>query len=125
MIMVGDKHCLLTGGRPNSPKILLPGEEWAEFQKNLPAKTIPRVVEENPQREWLDAIKNSTLPGSNFDYATKLVEMSLTGVLAQRFNTRIEYDAVNMKVTNHPELDVYVKEPVRKGWEYGENLWKI
>jgi len=48
--------------------------------------------------------------------------MSITGVLAQRFNTRIEYDAENMKVTNHPELDVYIKEPVRKGWEYGENL---
>ncbi len=26
MIMVGDKHCLMTGGRPNNPKILLPGE---------------------------------------------------------------------------------------------------
>ena len=124
MIMVGDKHCLMTGGRPNSPKILLPGEEWTEFQKNLPAQTIPRVFEENPQREWIEAIKNNTLPGSNFDYSTKLVEMSITGVLAQRFNTRIEYDAANMKVSNHPELDVYIKEPVRKGWEYGENLWK-
>jgi predicted dehydrogenase len=124
MIMVGDKHCLMTGGRPNTPKILLPGEEWAEFQKNLPAQTIPRVFEENPQREWIEAIKNDTLPGSNFDYSSKLVEMSITGVLAQRFNTRIEYDAENMKVSNHPELDVYIKEPVRKGWEYGENLWK-
>ena len=35
---------------------------------------------------------------------------------------KIKYDAVNMKVTNHPELDAYIKEPVRKGWEYGENL---
>ena len=66
--------------------------------------------------------KASTLPGSNFDYSAKLVEMSITGVLAQRFNTRIEYDAANMKVSNHPELDAYIKEPVRKGWEYGEKL---
>jgi len=123
MIMVGDKHCLMTGGRPNDPKILLPGEEWTEFQKNLPAQTIPRVFEENPQREWIEAIKNNTLPGSNFDYSAKLVEMSIIGVLAQRFNTRIEYDAANMKVSNHPELAVYIKEPVRKGWEYGEKLW--
>ena len=48
--------------------------------------------------------------------------MSLTGVLAQRFNTRIEYDAANMKVTNHPELDVYIKEPAREGFSYGENI---
>jgi hypothetical protein len=44
--------------------------------------------------------------------------------MAQRFNTRIEYDAENMKITNHPEFDIYVKEPVRRGWEYGEDLWK-
>jgi hypothetical protein len=124
MIMVGDKQCLMTGGRPNEPRLLMPDEEWKAFQNNLPAQTIPRVTEENPQREWIDAIKNGTLPGSNFDYATKLVEMSLTGVLAQRFNTRIEYDAANMKITNHPELDVFIKEPMREGFSYGEDLWK-
>jgi hypothetical protein len=37
---------------------------------------------------------------------------------------RLEYDAENMKIKNHPELDTYIKEPVRKGWEYGEDLWK-
>ena len=122
MIMVGDKQCLMTGGRPNDPRLLMKNEEWKEFLKNPPAQTIPRTFEENPQREWVEAIKNGTLPGSNFDYSTKLVEMSLTGVLAQRFNTRIEYDAKNMKVTNHPELDAYIKEPMRKGFSYGENL---
>jgi hypothetical protein len=43
---------------------------------------------------------------------------------AQLFNTRIEYDADNMKVTNHPEMDAYIKEPMRKGFSYGEKLWK-
>ncbi len=124
MIMVGDKHCLMTGGRPNNPKILVPDKDWDEFQKTLPAPTIPRTFEENPQREWVDAIKNNKLPGSNFDYSAGMVEMALIGVLAQRFDTRIEYDAAKMKVTNHPELDAYIKEPVRKGWEYGEKLWK-
>jgi predicted dehydrogenase len=122
MIMVGDKQCLVTGGRPNEPRLLMPMPEWEVYKKNLPSPTIPRVFEENPQREWIEAIKNSTVPGSNFDYATQLVEMALTGVLAQRFNTRIEYDAKNMKVTNHPELDAFIKEPVRNGWSYGENL---
>ena len=124
MIMVGDKQCLMTGGRPNQPQILMPPGEWEAFRNNLPAQTIPRTFEENPQREWLEAIKNGTMPGSNFDYATKLVEMALTGVLAQRFNARIEYDAEHMKVTNHPEMDAYIKEPVRKGFAYGEKLWK-
>lgn len=122
MIMVGDKNSLVTGGRPNDPRLLMPMPEWEAFKSKLPEKTIPRTFEENPQREWIEAIKNGKVPGSNFDYATQLVEMALTGVLAQRFNTRIEYDAKNMKVTNHPELDVFVKEPARKGFSFGENL---
>jgi hypothetical protein len=49
--------------------------------------------------------------------------MAAVGVLAQRFNTRIEYDEKNMKVTNHPDMDQYIKEPVREGWKYGEEVW--
>ncbi len=63
------------------------------------------------------------MPGSNFDYATRLTEMAAVGVLSQRFNTRIEYDDKNMKVTNHPDMDRYIKEPVRQGWSYGEEVW--
>ena len=44
-------------------------------------------------------------------------------VLAQRFGGRIEWDAKNMKVTNRPELNAFVREPVRSGWEMGADLW--
>ncbi len=124
MIMVGDKVSLMTGGRPNDAKLMLPEEELKHFTENMPAETIPRV-EGGPRAEWMAAIKGTgPMPGSNFEYSTRLTEMSLIGVMAQRFNTRIEYDAEIMKVTNHPEFDIYIKEPVRSGWEYGENLWK-
>ncbi len=123
MIMIGDKKTLITGGRPNDARLLVPEEEMKEFLKNAPAKTIPRVGEEKPVQEWIDAIKNNTLPGSNFDYSASLVEMAHVGVLAQRFGGIINYDAENMKATNRPELDVYIKEPMREGWVYGENLW--
>lgn len=123
MVMIGEKNTLMTGARPNNPKLLVPDEDWNSFLKNAPEKTIPRVAEEKPVEEWLDAIKNNTLPESNFNYAADLTEMALIGVLAQRFATRIKYDAKNMKITNHKELNRYIKEPVRKGWSYGEGLW--
>ena len=123
MVMIGDKKTLITGGRPNNPHLMVSDEEWNEFLKNAPEKTIPRVGEEQPQQEWIEAIKNNTLPGSNFDYAADLSELALVGVLAQRFASRIEYDAKNMKVTNRPDIDAYIKEPVRNGWAYGEDLW--
>ena len=123
MIMIGDKKTLYTGGRPNNPRLLMPDEEWEDFLKNAPDKTIPRVGEEKPVEEWVNAITNGTLPGSNFDYSANLTEMATIGVMAQRFGGKLAYDASNMKVTNRPELDAYVKEPVRDGWAYGENLW--
>lgn len=123
MIMIGEKKTLITGMRPNDPRLLVPKEEWEEFKKNPPAKTIPRILEEKPVQEWIAAIKSRTLPGSNFDYAASLVEMSQVGILAQRFGGEINYDAKTMKAVGRPELDIYIKEPARKGWSYGENLW--
>ena len=124
MIMIGSKASLFTDGRPDNPKLLIPEEDWNRFTKNLPPQTIPRV-KGGPVAEWLRAIKgDGPMPGSNFEYSARLTEMALLGVLAQRFNTRIEYDTVNMKVTNHPDFDVHIKEPVRKGWNYGDELWK-
>ncbi|MFK7981218.1 MAG: hypothetical protein AB8G86_14630 [Saprospiraceae bacterium] len=114
----------MTGGRPNKPQLLVSPEEWIAFQKTMPNQTIPRVGEEDPQGEWMNAIKgDGPMPGSTFDYGAALTEMALVGVLAQRFSTRIEYDAKNMTITNHPELQHYIKEPARQGWGYGAELW--
>ena len=123
MIMVGDKQNIITGGRPNNAQLMMPKEEWESWVANeMPEASIPRI-EEGPQKEFLDAVKGKgPLPGSNFNYAADLTEMSLLGVLAQRLNTRIEYDAANMKITNHDNMERYIKEPVRDGWSYGEDL---
>jgi hypothetical protein len=124
MIMIGEKQNIVTGGRPNNAHLMMPEDEWNDWVQNeMPEPTIPRV-EGGPQKEFLDAVKgDGPMPGSNFDYATELTEMAAIGVLAQRFNTRIEYDAQNMKVTNHEGMEKYIKEPVRDGWSYGEEVW--
>ncbi len=124
MLMLGSKRNLITGGRPNDPRLMVSDEEWLEFRKNLPEKTHARI-EGGPWAEWLDAIKgDGPMPGSNFDYSSDLTEMALLGVMAQRFGGRIEYDAKQMKVTNRPELNAYINEPAREGWRYGQNLWE-
>ncbi len=123
MIMIGEKQNIITGGRPNNAQLMMPKNEWESWVENeMPEATIPRI-EGGPQQEFLDAVKgNGPMPGSNFDYATELTEMSLIGVLAQRFNARIEYDAKNMRVTNHEGMERFIKEPVREGWSYGEEI---
>jgi predicted dehydrogenase len=123
MIMVGSKKSLMTGGRPNQPRLLVPEEEWQAFTQAIPKRTIPRVGEEQPQLEWINAIKGTgAMPGSNFNYAAELTEMAIVGVMAQRFNSKIEYDAANMKITNRADLNEFLKDPAREGWRYGEGL---
>ena len=124
MIMVGSKNSLITGGRPNNPKLLVSDEEWMEFKNNMPKKTIPRLKwgDETPVQEWIDAIKNNYLPESNFSYGADLTEMALLGTLSQRFNSKILYNSKKMEITNSSDINNFIKEPVRKGWEYGNSL---
>ncbi len=124
MLMVGEKLSVITGGRPNDARLIMPKDEWDDFKNGGWEQTIPRVPEQNPYKEFISAIRgDGPMVGSTFEYGAGLTEMALVGVLAQRFNKRIEFDAPNMKVTNHPELNAYVKEPVRDGWSFGEDLW--
>lgn len=123
MIMVGADKIVQTGGRPNDSHLVMSEDEKREFDKNFEGGTIPRIENQSPHKEWLKAIKGTgPMPGSDFEYATRLTEMALVGVLSQRFNRRIEFDEKNMKITNHPELNYYLKEDARDGWRYGENL---
>ncbi len=124
MIMVGEKQNIITGPRPNNAQLMMSKADWDNWVANeMPEATIPRV-EGGPQQEFLRAVKgDGPLPGSNFDYGADLPEMASLGVLSQRFNTRVEYDARAMKVTNNERLNHFIKEPVREGWSYGEDLW--
>ena len=119
--MLGSKGMIGCGTHAGPPAII-PDEVRENWQAKPPAESIPRVAG-GPFREWLRAIKQTgPEPGSNFDYSAKLTEIILIGVLAQRFKTRIEWDAKAGRITNHPELNAFVKEPVREGWSYGEQL---
>ena len=47
----------------------------------------------------------------------------------QRYHTIIQFpeqqfivDSENMQITNRPDVNEYIKEPVREGWSYGESL---
>ena len=78
-----------------------------------------------PFQEWLRAIKEEgPLPGSNFDYSARLTEMSLVGVMAQRTSQDIEWDAATMRVTNHPGMERIIRQPARRSWDFGAEVWR-
>lgn len=125
MAMIGSKETIYHSGmRPDSPK-LLPDSRMLELKSKLSELKKYPSVRGGPIKELFGSIKGTgPKVGSDFEYATQLTEVVLLGVLAQRTGMTIEWDAENMKVKEHPELDRLIKEPVRKGWEFGEDLWQ-
>lgn len=54
---------------------------------------------------------------SNFEYASKLTEITLLGVLSLRLGgEKIYWDKENMKAIGLPEAEQIIREPVRTGW---------
>lgn len=119
----GDKQTVFLDNRSNNPRLVSKEDMKAFKEGGYPPEKYPRV-KGGPVEEWIRACKNEgPEPGANFDYASPFTETYLLGVLAMRFGGRIEWDSKAMKITNRPELQAYVKEPVRQGWEYGDDLW--
>jgi len=50
--------------------------------------------------------------GTHFGYAGPLTEVCVLGNVAKRVDTRIEWDAEAMKVTNLAEANRYVRAPI-------------
>ena len=112
-----------TDSRSNNP-ILTNKEAHIAFKEaGYPEEKYPRVPSGNPIRELCECIRTDKEAGANFDYASPFTEVMLLGIIAANHGGILEWDSKQMRITNRPELNQYLKDPVRKGWEYGEDLW--
>jgi len=77
--------------------------------------------------EWLNACKAGDPLGAsgNFSYSGPFVESLLVGLVAVRAKTKIQWDAKNMKATNCPKADAWIRPTFRKGWDKGWDKIKI
>jgi len=115
-IFYGDKGIMWVSSHSGSAR-LLPEKRMQEMRASLPAKTIPRVIG-GPHVEWVNAIRQAGKCGSNFDYAGPLAEVALLGVAAVRARTRLDWDPVNARVTNHAWANAFIGPgyDYRPGW---------
>jgi hypothetical protein len=69
-------------------------------------------------KEWIEACKagKPSLAMSNFDYAGPLTEFVLLGNVAMRAGKKLEWDAANLKVTNYPDAERFLRREYRNGW---------
>jgi predicted dehydrogenase len=113
ILFIGEKGIITCAGWSGMPR-LLPRERHREYKR--PPKTLARV--EGHHADWIQACKGGTPACSNFEYASRLNEFVLLGNVALRTKKLLKWDGPNMKATNAPEADQYLKgEPYRAGWE--------
>lgn len=115
-LLVGDKGVLFSPNDYGEKYQLLPTDKFVDYK--APTPTLPRngKGDSGMKSEWIAAIKGGPPAMSNFNYAAMLTETILLGNVAMRVGKKMEWDGPNMKVTNCPEADQYIRPEFRKGW---------
>ncbi|MEO6526474.1 MAG: Gfo/Idh/MocA family oxidoreductase [Gemmatimonadaceae bacterium] len=114
-VFVGEKGFMTYETYGNNPKVY-PESLAAEADK-VP-KTFVRVVGSH-EANWCNACKGEGTASSPFDYAAKLTETMLLGIVALRAgqSKKILYDGAKMQVTNVPEANQWLTRQYRAGWQ--------
>jgi predicted dehydrogenase len=112
VIFKGSQGVLMCGVYGDSPR-LIPEPAMQAYQR--PPKTLPRVKGSH-EMDWVNAAKAGRQPGAHFGYSGPLTEICLLGNIAKRVDARIEWDAANLKITNLPDANRYVRAEYRQGW---------
>lgn len=77
--------------------------------------TIPDSI--GHHQEFLEAVRSGGPTTSNFEYGGTLTESVLLGNVSYRAGQKkLEWDAENLKATNLPEADAFIRREYRKGW---------
>jgi predicted dehydrogenase len=114
LLLVGEKGSFYSRNDYGAEHVLLPRDQFKEVKK--PEPTLPRT--KNHFGEWVEAMKEDKpdKPMSNFQYAGRLTETVLLGVVALKAGKPIEWDAEAMKARNCPEADHFIRRDYRRGY---------
>ena len=82
-----------------------------------PEPTIPSSI--GHHQEWIAACKSRGPTTCNFNYSGALTEAVLLGNVSYRAGKRwLEWDAENLRVTNCPEANEFIRREYRPGWTF-------
>jgi hypothetical protein len=111
MMFIGDKGKIIAGFR---------GEEPVLYSGNKIGQALEIKEVQTPQSrdsDWINSFKNNTQSAGSFIYTGPVTETILLGAVALRAGKKVEYDTINMKITNIPEANKYLSREYRSGWE--------
>lgn len=113
VVFKGDKGWLMAD---YGWRILMPRTDSDMTQYTSPK--AEDLIPKSPghHKEWIIGCKTGKPTLCNFDYSGALIEGNMLALAAYRVGKKLEWDEKNMKATNCPEADKYIRKRYRKGW---------
>jgi hypothetical protein len=112
-LLIGNKGKLLHETYGANPR-LLPKSLHDSFGE--PARKLVRIPNQHHELNWADAAKGKQQASCPFEYAARLTEVMLLGVVALHAGKKIDYDGENMRVTNLVAANEFLERDYRTGW---------
>lgn len=116
-LLVGSRGILYSPNDYGSRYILLPENDFKDFEK--PEAWLPRNGRGDlgMKQEWAEAIRGGKPAMSNFNYAGLLTETILLGNVAMRVQEKeLLWDGPGMRFENSSEANQYLHKTYRDGW---------
>ena len=110
VLFVGEKGMLLAD---YGKHVLLPEAAFKDYTP--PPQSIPKSL--GHHEEWIHACKTGGKTTCHFGYSGLLTEANHLGNVAYRTGKKLEWDTVQMRATNAPEADVFLRRHYRAGWK--------
>jgi len=111
-VFIGTKGVMSTAQRGEGV-MLLPESRWKDYV--LPAQLLTRSP--GHMLDWVRACKGGDPGCSDFSITAPYAEWLALAAIALHVPGKLEWDAKNLRFTNSPEANKFVKPVFRKGWE--------
>jgi predicted dehydrogenase len=112
VLYIGDKGKLIHETYGANPRLL---PQSLHDAVGTPPQKFARIKTSH-EMNWVQACKGQAEASSPFSYAARLTEVMLLGIVSLRAGGRIDYDAENMRITNVPGANEFLRREYRQGW---------
>ena len=121
ILYIGSKGRMLQETYGLNPRLL---PQSLHESHGAPKTTLARVAHEEHEMNWIEAITGKAAISSPFEYATRLTEVMLLGVVSLRAGGKIYYDGETGRVTNAVrngnrtiDPNQFLARDYRSGWK--------
>jgi predicted dehydrogenase len=113
-MFTGTKGTLMADFRT---RLLVPAREGADMT-HYHSPSAEEVAPEHGSfvGQWINACKGDLKTSCDFDYAGRMIETLMLGLVAHQAGKELIYDSEAGKVTNDSKANKYLHKEYRKGW---------